>query len=104
MKKKPLKAPQGRTKSAGTNRAARRAISKKGEKANKALAQKISSFEHRPDACTTCKAPFDAKSKEHALTWRVIVHKNPPRVILTCPTCDQKIKETLDAYAKNNNL
>jgi|TARA_R110000851_G_scaffold324828_2_gene492405 hypothetical protein len=81
------------------NRAARRRLKKKNG-GNEKLAQKISSFEHRPDACSACSAPFDAKSKEHAQTWRVVVREKPTRVSLFCPQCIEKTKEILDDYSK----
>lgn len=80
------------------NRAERRRLKKKN-KGNEALVEKISSFSHRPDACSACEAPFDKKSKEHAMSWRVIVHKNPTRVSLFCPECIKKTQEILDEYA-----
>lgn len=46
------------------NRAQRRRLKKKN-KGNEKLAQKISSFSHRPDNCSACNAAFDPKSKEH---------------------------------------
>jgi len=81
------------------NRADRRRLKKKN-KGNEKLAQKISSFEHRPNACSACEATFDAKSKEHAMTWQVVVRENPARVSLFCPQCIEKTKEILDDYSK----
>ena len=77
------------------NRAERRRLKKKN-KGNDKLAQKISTFSHRPDACSACEAAFDAKSKEHAQTWRVVVRENPTRVTLFCPECIEIAKEVLD--------
>ena len=82
------------------NRATRRRLKKKNG-GNEKLAQKISSFEHRPDACSpcsACEAPFDKKSKEHAMTWRVVVRENPTQVSLFCPQCIEKTKEVMDAH------
>lgn len=84
------------------NRAQRRRLKKKN-KGNEKLAQKISTFSHRPDACSACNAAFDAKSKEHALTWRVVVRENPTRVTLFCPECIEKTKEVLDAHTNAND-
>lgn len=77
------------------NRAERRRLKKKN-KGNDKLAQKISTFSHRPNACSACEAAFDAKSKEHAQTWRVVVRENPTRVTLFCPECIERAKEVLD--------
>jgi hypothetical protein len=81
------------------NRAERRRLKKKN-KGNEKLAQKISTFEHRPDTCSACDAAFDAKSREHAMTWRVVVHENPTRVSLFCPQCIQKAQEALDGKTR----
>jgi hypothetical protein len=80
------------------NRKQRRRFKKlnKGNKENEALAQKISTFEHRPENCSACNADFDKTSKEHAQTWRVVVYENPMRVSLFCPECIQKTKEALN--------
>ncbi len=80
------------------NRADRRRLKKKN-KGNEKLAQKISTFEHRPDTCSACTTAFDPKSKEHAMTWRVVVRENPTRVSLFCPQCIQKAQEVLDEKA-----
>lgn len=82
------------------NRAQRRRLKKDKNVDDEKLAQKISSFEHRPDNCSACNAAFDPKSKEHALTWRVVVRENPTRVSLFCPECIEKTKEILE----NNDL
>ncbi len=84
------------------NRAQRRRLKKKN-KGNEKLAQKISSFNHRPDTCSACNAAFDAKSKEHDMTWRVVVRENPTRVSLFCPECIEKTKEVLDAHANTDD-
>ena len=84
------------------NRAQRRRLKMKN-KGNEKLAQKISSFSHRPDTCSACNAAFDAKSKEHAMTWRVVVRENPTRVTLFCPECIEKTKEVLDAHASTDD-
>ena len=84
------------------NRAERRRLKKKN-KGNDKLAQKISTFSHRPDACSACNAAFDAKSKEHAMTWRVVVREDPVQVTLFCPECIEKTKEVLDAHANTDD-
>jgi hypothetical protein len=81
------------------NREQRRRLKKKN-KGNEKLVKKMEAFEHRPDNCSACAAPFDAKSKEHALTWRVVVRENPTHVSLFCPNCIQKAQEALDVNNK----
>jgi len=60
------------------------------------LSQKIFLFDKIPDACTTCAAPFDKKSKDQAHAWRVVVRNEEQLVRLFCPTCINKTKETLE--------
>jgi len=55
-------------------------------------------FHKLPDACSSCKVPFDKKSKEMANTWRVVVSEQK-RVSLFCPTCIEKTKELLNVVS-----
>ena len=50
----------------------------------KELAKKIKGI-FLPDQCSNCEQPFDKKSKEMAMTWKVIAHE--ARKHLICPTC-----------------
>ena len=50
-----------------------------------------------------CDEPFDKKSKDHAMTWRVVVRENPTRISLFCPQCIEKTKEVLDAHANTTD-
>ena len=84
------------------NRAQRRRLKKKN-KGNEKLAQKISTFSHRPSACSACNAAFDDKSKEHAMTWRVVVREDPIQVTLFCPDCINKTKEVIDAHTNTDD-
>ncbi len=38
-----------------------------------------------PDQCTNCEEPFDKKSREMAMTWKVVAKDD--RKHLICPTC-----------------
>ena len=78
------------------NRAERRKLKKKN-KGNDKLVEKMETFGHRPDSCSACSSPFDEKSREHAQTWRVVVHENPTRVSLFCPDCIEKAQEVINA-------
>ena len=84
------------------NRAQRRRLKKKN-KGNEALVQKMETFGARPDNCSACNAAFDAKSKEHALTWRVVVRENPTQVSLFCPNCINKVQEVIDAHTNTDD-
>ena len=52
--------------------------------AEKELQKKIQGI-FLPDECSNCKEPFDKKSKEMAMTWRVVA--NSERKHLICPKC-----------------
>ena len=60
------------------------------------LVRSVSMFGLRPDACTTCSAPFDKTSKEMAMTWRVVVSEEQKRVTLICPDCQAKVAEGIE--------
>ena len=77
-----------------SNKLARK-IRRKQEKSKlkqtkKELSNKIQNI-HLPDICKNCKADFNKKSKEMAMTWMVIAKEN--RKHLICPECWEKIKK-----------
>ena len=67
---------------------------KKG--AEETLTRQVSMFGLRPDACSTCSAPFDKNSRDMAMTWRVITNEEEKRVTLICPDCHQKIGDGIE--------
>jgi len=50
----------------------------------KELASKMKNI-FLPDQCSNCEKPFDKKSREMAMTWRVVAREE--RKHLICPTC-----------------
>ena len=60
------------------------------------LVRSVSMFGLRPDACSSCSAPFDKNSKEMATTWRVVVSEEQKRVTLICPDCQAKVAEGIE--------
>ena len=85
------------------NRKQRRAMEKKvGKENSQKLAEKIFQFDKLPKTCMTCHKPFDKKSKEHAMTWNVVVREEEEIVRLYCPECWGKankiIKEIKDDF------
>ena len=50
----------------------------------KELASKMKNI-FLPDQCSNCEKPFDKKSREMAMTWKVIAREE--RKHLICPTC-----------------
>ena len=68
----------------------KRNIKKESKKAEKKMASQLSMFDRIPDQCIACKEPFDKKSKDHAMTWKVIVFSQKKEVNLICPKCQRK--------------
>ena len=60
------------------------------------LVRQVGMFGLRPDACTTCSAPFDKNSREMAMTWRVVVSEEQKRVTLICPDCQAKVADGIE--------
>jgi len=50
----------------------------------KELASKMKNI-FLPDQCSNCEKPFDKKSREMAMTWKVVAREE--RKHLICPTC-----------------
>jgi len=71
--------------------------------AQEKLVRSVSMFGLRPDACSTCSAPFDKNSREMALTWRVVTNEEEKRVTLICPDCHQKIDEGIQKVFGEDN-
>ena len=74
------------------NRKQRRETKKQTEKngtteAQEKMAQRISLIGKMPNECEICSASFDKKSKDMAMTWRVIVREEKEEVNLYCPNC-----------------
>ena len=71
--------------------------------AQEKLVRSVSMFGLRPDACSTCSAPFDKNSREMAMTWRVVTNEEEKRVTLICPDCHQKIAEGIQKVFGEDN-
>tara|TARA_R110002020_G_scaffold343736_1_gene558096 strand:+ start:216 stop:491 length:276 start_codon:yes stop_codon:yes gene_type:complete len=71
--------------------------------AQEKLVHGVSMFGLRPDACSTCSAPFDKNSREMAMTWRVVTNEEEKRVTLICPDCHQKIDEGIQKVFGEDN-
>ena len=67
------------------------------------LVRSVSMFGLRPDACSSCSAPFDKDSKEMAMTWRVVVNEEQKRVTLICPDCQAKVAEGIEKVFGGND-
>ena len=63
------------------------------KEAQQELSRQVGMFGMCPEECSVCSKPFDKRSKEMAMTWRVIVKPEEKKVTLICPDCQQKIDE-----------
>jgi len=66
----------------------------------KQLKRQLMMFDKLDISCAMCKKPFDKKSKEDVMTWKVVVREKEDTVRLYCPECWDKanklIKEIQD--------
>ena len=74
------------------NRKQRREAKKQMKKdgtteAQEKMGQKFSLIGKMPNECHICSASVDKKSKDMAMTWRVIVREEKEQVDLYCPNC-----------------
>ena len=69
----------------------------KAKRAKKEMKQQLMMFEQLGDECAACLKPFDKKSKEHAMTWKVVVREKEELVRLYCPDCWDKANKIIDA-------
>ena len=53
-------------------------------------------FDKLAEECAACQAPFDKKSKEHAMTWKVVVREKEEIVRLYCPECWDKANKLIE--------
>ena len=67
----------------------------KAKKQKKEMKQLIGMFDKLGDECAACEAPYDKKSKEHAMTWKVVVREQEQIVRLYCPDCWDKTIEAI---------
>ena len=68
----------------------------------KIMKKQLMMFDKLGAECAACKEPFDKKSKQHAMTWKVIIREKEEVVRLYCPDCWDKannlIKEIQDDF------
>jgi len=69
---------------------------KKIDKAEKKMAKQLMMFDMLGDQCAACDEPFDKKSKEHAMTWKVVVREKEKVVRLYCPSCWDKANNLIE--------
>ena len=64
----------------------------------KTMKQQLMMFDKIGDECAACKTPFNKKSKEHAMTWRVVVREEEEVVRLYCPDCWDKANKIIEEF------
>ena len=62
----------------------------KAKRAQKEIKQQLMMFDKIGEWCAACEEPFDKNSKEHAMTWSVVVREKEKLVRLYCPECWEK--------------
>ena len=80
---------------------ARNKYKKIKKKAKKDIAQQLTMFDKISDRCITCSKSFDKKSKEHAMTWKVVVKKE--NVFLFCPVCVENLVKKAEAQKNEDS-
>ena len=61
----------------------------------KIMKKQLMMFDKLESECAACKAPYDKKSKEDAMTWRVVVREKEEVVRLYCPECWDKANDLI---------
>ncbi len=61
----------------------------------KVMKKQLMMFDKVGIECAMCKKPFDKKSKEDAMTWRVVVREKEEKVRLYCPECWDKANDLI---------
>ena len=59
----------------------------KAKRAKRDIKRHMHMFGKMGQECTSCETPYDKTSKEHAMTWRVVVREAEEKVNLYCPEC-----------------
>ena len=74
---------------------ARKQAKRKKKKAEKQMKEQLFMFNKLGDSCDACGVAFDKKSKEHAMTWNVVVREEEAIVRLYCPECWDKANKII---------
>ena len=61
----------------------------------KQMKRQFMMFDKLKDECAACQKSFDKKSKEQAMTWKVIVREDEEAVRLYCPECWDKANKII---------
>ena len=75
----------------------------KAKKAKKDIKKQLMMFDKIGDECNACQKPFDKKSKEHAMTWKVVVREQEQVVRIYCPECWGKATDLIKQVEENDD-
>jgi len=62
----------------------------------KDMKEHMAMFDRLAENCCACEKDFDKKSKEQAMTWKVIVKEKEKVVRLYCPECWDKARKIIE--------
>ena len=74
---------------------------KRAKRLKKDMKDQLLMFDKLPDNCLACEKEFDKKSKEHAMTWSVVVREEEKVVRLYCPDCWGMAKNLIKQVQEN---
>ena len=74
---------------------------KRAKRLKKDMKDQLLMFDKLPDNCLACEKEFDKKSKEHAMTWSVVVREEEKVVRLYCPECWGMAKNLIKQVQEN---
>ena len=81
---------------------ARKKAKREKKKTEKQMKQQLFMFDKLGDSCDACGVAFDKKSKEHAMTWNVVVREQEKVVRLYCPDCWDKAQQIIKQVENQN--
>ena len=81
---------------------ARNKAKKEKKEIEKLMKQQLFMFDKLGTECSACSEPYDKKSKEHAMTWKVVVREREEVVRLYCPKCWGKANKIIEEF--NNDF
>tara|TARA_B100000287_G_scaffold412182_1_gene442354 strand:- start:206 stop:526 length:321 start_codon:yes stop_codon:yes gene_type:complete len=81
---------------------ARNKAKKEKKEFEKVMKQQLFMFDKLGNECSACSKPYDKKSKEHAMTWKVVVREKEEVVRLYCPECWDKANKIIEEF--NNDF
>ena len=79
----------------------RKMARKRAKRLKKDMKDQLLMFDKLPDNCLACEKEFDKKSKEHAMTWSVVVREEEKVVRLYCPECWSMAKNLIKQVQEN---